>query len=103
MVLNYSQLETDIRVEEFIENIYEEFLRYHPEYRQLSNSGEEKILLDTLHSSVKELVDNFEVYLESYFREKLQEICKKAREKMYKEQKKNDLYKSSNERTIYVV
>ena len=67
----------EVAVEESVEelscNIYQKFLRSHPEFRNLSTKTEEKILQKTLMSSLKDVLDNFEEYLESYCTEKLKQ------------------------------
>ncbi|MGF1486240.1 MAG: hypothetical protein ACFBSE_03910 [Prochloraceae cyanobacterium] len=79
-VKNSNQVE--ISLENLSHNVYHQLLENYPQFENLSDKKEKEILLTTLTSSMRELLNNFEEYLESYYFEKLEQSKLKGKQKM---------------------
>lgn len=60
-------------LEKLSQNVYHKLLENYPQFKNLSDKNEEEILLTILTSSMREVLNNFEEYLESYYFEKLEQ------------------------------
>ena len=68
---NTTLVETSL--EKLSQNVYYQLLENYPQFKNLSDRTEQEILQATLISSIREVLNNFEEYLESYYLEKLKQ------------------------------
>ncbi|MDJ0727492.1 MAG: hypothetical protein QNJ38_20515 [Prochloraceae cyanobacterium] len=68
---NSQSMQTSL--EKLSQSLYQRLLETNPQFKNLSDRTEAEILQRTLVSSMQEVLNNYQEYLESYYLEKLKQ------------------------------